>query len=187
MQHLDLTDEEAAALIKELGDITRERSLPVLIAHPDPEGDPGQAATRAGARALAAAQGVRSAASNGCQRTARLGQRKGGDMAEDTTQRIEAQIREFKWRARRREGYGITTVSTMKPDCGPMTLGNAAAAKVRLIVWCKTWQHQVEPDPDEMAARYGADTSVLDWRERLVCSECGGRLAAFRPQSPRPD
>src|SRR5215472_14461422 len=42
----------------------------------------------------------------------------------------------------------------------------AAAAQVRLIVWCKACQHQVEPDPAEMAARYGADTSVLDWRER---------------------
>ena len=26
-----------------------------------------------------------------------------------------------------------------------MTLGNAAAAPVRLIVWCKACQHQVEP------------------------------------------
>jgi hypothetical protein len=43
-----------------------------------------------------------------------------------------------------------------------MTLGVAAAAQVRLIVWCKACQHQVEPDPAEMAARYGADTSVLD-------------------------
>jgi hypothetical protein len=57
----------------------------------------------------------------------------------------------------------------------PMTLGNAANAKVRLIVWCKTCSHQVEPDPDEMARQYGAGTSVLDWRDRLVCSRCGGR------------
>jgi hypothetical protein len=42
----------------------------------------------------------------------------------------------------------------------PMTLGNAAAAKVTLIVWCKDCRHQVEPDPAEMAARYGAETSV---------------------------
>ena len=56
-----------------------------------------------------------------------------------------------------------------------MTLGVAAAAGVRLIVWCKECQHQVEPDPIEMANRYGAGTSVLDWRERLVCSRCGGR------------
>jgi len=51
-----------------------------------------------------------------------------------------------------------------------MTLGVAAAAGVRLVVWCKECQHQVEPDP-----RYGAETSVLDWRERLVCSRCGTR------------
>jgi hypothetical protein len=28
-----------------------------------------------------------------------------------------------------------------------MTLGVAAAAGVRLIVWCKACQHQIEPDP----------------------------------------
>jgi hypothetical protein len=39
MQHLDLTDEEAAALIKELANITGN-DRPVLGAHPDPEGDP---------------------------------------------------------------------------------------------------------------------------------------------------
>ena len=64
----------------------------------------------------------------------------------------------------------------MKPYRGPlMTL--AAAAQVRIIVWCKACQHQVEPDLVETAARYGADTSVLDWRERLVCSRGGGRQA----------
>jgi hypothetical protein len=56
-----------------------------------------------------------------------------------------------------------------------MTLGNAAAARVRLIVWCRSCQRQVEPDPAEQAQRYGAETSVLEWRERLVCSQCGGR------------
>jgi hypothetical protein len=56
-----------------------------------------------------------------------------------------------------------------------MTLGNAANAKVRLIVWCKTCGHQVELDPTEITARYGADTPVLNWRDRLVCSACGGR------------
>jgi hypothetical protein len=29
----------------------------------------------------------------------------------------------------------------------PMTLGGAAAAQLRFIVWCKDCQHQVEPDP----------------------------------------
>src|SRR6516165_7950564 len=57
----------------------------------------------------------------------------------------------------------------------PMTLGNAAAARVRLIVWCKDCRHQIEPDPVAMAERYGAATTVPEWRERLRCSQCGGR------------
>jgi len=66
----------------------------------------------------------------------------------------------------------------VKSEAGPpMTLGAAAAAGVRLIVWCKACQHQVEPNPAEMATRYGAGTSVLDWREKLVRSKCGGREA----------
>jgi hypothetical protein len=35
----------------------------------------------------------------------------------------------------------------------PMTLQNAAAARVRLIVWCKACGHRVEPDAAEMAER----------------------------------
>jgi hypothetical protein len=62
------------------------------------------------------------------------------------------------------------------PNPGPpMTLGGAAEAGVRLIVWCKACQHQVEPDPTEMAARYSADSPVLDWKHRLLCSRCGSR------------
>jgi hypothetical protein len=57
----------------------------------------------------------------------------------------------------------------------PMTLGNAAAARVRLIVWCLDRGRQVEPDPDEMAARSGAETLVREWHARLVCSGCGSR------------
>ena len=36
----------------------------------------------------------------------------------------------------------------------PMMLGAAAAASVRLIVWCKACQRQVEPDPAEMVAEF---------------------------------
>jgi hypothetical protein len=32
-----------------------------------------------------------------------------------------------------------------------------------------------QPDPVEMAERYGAETAVVDWRKRLVCSGCGSR------------
>jgi hypothetical protein len=51
-----------------------------------------------------------------------------------------------------------------------MTLGSAAEAGLRLIVWCRGYGHQVEPDPIQLAERYGADTPILDWPERLVCS-----------------
>jgi hypothetical protein len=56
-----------------------------------------------------------------------------------------------------------------------MTLGNAAAAHVRLIVWClpigeplgfagcTACGHQVEPDPAEMARRYDPETPVAEW------------------------
>jgi hypothetical protein len=56
-----------------------------------------------------------------------------------------------------------------------MTLGDAAKAGVRLIVWCKACQYQAEPDPADQALWYGAETTVPDWRERLVCSRCGSR------------
>ena len=40
----------------------------------------------------------------------------------------------------------------MKWDLGPpATLGSTATANFRLIVWYKDCQHQVEPDPAEMA------------------------------------
>jgi len=40
----------------------------------------------------------------------------------------------------------------VKPYRGPpMTLGNAAAAQARLIVWCRDCRHQIEPDPAERA------------------------------------
>jgi hypothetical protein len=57
----------------------------------------------------------------------------------------------------------------------PMTLGNAAVAQVRLIVWCLDCRHQVEPGPAEMAERYGAETTVPDWHKRLVCGQCDSR------------
>jgi hypothetical protein len=64
----------------------------------------------------------------------------------------------------------------MRPYRGPpMTLGNAAKAGVRLIVWCREYGRRVEPDPAEMAERYGAEMGVPKWREQLVCSGCSGR------------
>jgi len=68
----------------------------------------------------------------------------------------------------------------MKPHRGPpATLGSTASAGARIVVWCKTCNHQIEPDPGELAARYGADMPVRDWHKRLVCSRCGGREVDF--------
>jgi len=62
----------------------------------------------------------------------------------------------------------------LKSEPGPpATPGSSAAAGVRLIVWCKVCQHQVEPDPAEQAERYGAATTLIDWHARLFCSKCG--------------
>ena len=60
-----------------------------------------------------------------------------------------------------------------------MTLGQALAAKVRLIVWRKAWGHRAEPAVVDQVARYGADASVLDWASRLRCSACDGREVDF--------
>jgi len=57
----------------------------------------------------------------------------------------------------------------------PVTLGHAAKASLQLIVWCKACGHQNQTDPADVAARFGADTSLQQWRERLVCSQCGSR------------
>jgi hypothetical protein len=62
-QHLDLTEDEAAALIKELGD-TIERDRYPFSEYALPEGYPRQAAPRARPRAFVAAQGLCAAASN---------------------------------------------------------------------------------------------------------------------------
>jgi hypothetical protein len=71
-------------------------------------------------------------------------------------------------------GMVDSTRSAMKSRPGPpATLGSTAAAHLRLIVWCKDCRHHVEPDPVEMAERYGAETTVPDWAARLVCSQCG--------------
>jgi hypothetical protein len=53
----------------------------------------------------------------------------------------------------------------MKSQPGPpMTLDNAANAKVRLIVWCRDCRHQVEPDPVEQAQCYGAEEQAPEGR-----------------------
>ena len=75
--------------------------------------------------------------------------------------------------------HGAATIGspvTLKSYPGsPMTLGNAAIAHARLSVSCKACGYQAEPDPAEQARWYGAETTVPNWRRRLVCSRCGSR------------
>jgi hypothetical protein len=66
-----------------------------------------------------------------------------------------------------------------EPTGRPATLGSTLKADLDLIVWCKACRHRVEPDVAEQVARYGADLTLLDWQERLVCSRCGGRDIDF--------
>ena len=64
----------------------------------------------------------------------------------------------------------------MRSEPGPpMTLGRAAAAHVRFMVWCKACGYRAEPDPSEQARWYGPETPVPDWHARLVCSQCDSR------------
>ena len=51
---------------------------------------------------------------------------------------------------------------------------------MRLIVWCKTCQHQAEPDIAEQVASYGADASVIDWRGGYAARPAeGGRWISW--------
>jgi len=72
--HLDLWDEETAALIKELHDLVENDRYPFSPVHPHAEGHSRQAEAGAGAQALAAAEGLCAAEKWQIQAT-RLGQR----------------------------------------------------------------------------------------------------------------
>jgi hypothetical protein len=96
-----------------------------------------------------------------------------------------------RWRGfPQRPSLGKSEMPRVLPGPKPlssMTLGNAAAAGVRLIVWCRDCAHQAEPDPVEQAQRYGTETAVPEWREQ-PSSRGDGRPGrdpglALRPQS----
>ena len=71
----------------------------------------------------------------------------------------------------------------MKPnysrETGPATLNSTAKMDLLLHTWCIRCQHQVDVDPGEQAARYGADLPVLEWGARLICSQCGSRTVNY--------
>src|SRR5712691_5886653 len=62
---------------------------------------------------------------------------------------------------------------------GPMTLGQALAAKARLIAWYKLCAWRTEPDVVELVSWHGAEMTVIDGPSgcgaRLRCLRCGFR------------
>jgi hypothetical protein len=54
----------------------------------------------------------------------------------------------------------------------PLSLGQALAAQVRLIVWCEACGHRAEPDVAEQVAHHGSGMTVIDWAARY-----GARIA----------
>jgi hypothetical protein len=62
-------------------------------------------------------------------------------------------------------------------ESGPLTLGQALAAHVRLIVWCKSCSHRADPDIATQVAQHGSGMPVPDWARLLRCTECGERDA----------
>ena len=66
-----------------------------------------------------------------------------------------------------------------KGESEPMTLAQALAAHVRLIVWCKSCNHRAEPDLATQVAQHGAGMPVPDWARLLRCTERSARAADF--------
>ena len=66
-----------------------------------------------------------------------------------------------------------------KGESEPLTLGQALAAQVRIIAWCKSCNHRAEPDIGTQIAHHGAGMPVIDWARLLRCTECGVRDADF--------
>jgi hypothetical protein len=60
-----------------------------------------------------------------------------------------------------------------------MTLGQALAAKVRLIVWCKACGRPGGTRYPAQIERHGEGMTVIDWAARLRCTACGGREVDF--------
>jgi hypothetical protein len=52
----------------------------------------------------------------------------------------------------------------------PMTLGQALAVQVRLIVWCMSRWHQAESDIADQVERHGERAAVIDLAARLRCA-----------------
>ena len=69
----------------------------------------------------------------------------------------------------------------MMPYRGPpLKLGDAAAANLQFMVWCKACRYRSEPDPGEQARWYGPETPVPEPRMGPTAG-----LLAMRQQAGR--
>ena len=68
-----------------------------------------------------------------------------------------------------------------------MTLGNAATAKVRFLVWCLDCRYRAEPDPAEMAQQYGAEMTVNNWHKRLSAVSAARGTSTWSLPAPSAD
>ena len=69
----------------------------------------------------------------------------------------------------------------------PRTLGSTAAAQARIVVWCRDCRHQAEPDPAELARRYGGDTPIPEWQYRRQIPDVRRRSnTIISARSPEP-
>jgi DNA-binding CsgD family transcriptional regulator len=78
-------------------------------------------------------------------------------------------------------GKGIDPMARdrWKGQSGSTTLGDACAARVRLIVWCNSCGHRAEPDMAAEVAQHGVGMPLLDWARLLGCAQCGAAEADF--------
>jgi hypothetical protein len=69
--------------------------------------------------------------------------------------------------------------SRRESDSASLTLGQALAATVRLIVWCKSCRRQSGPDVAREVARHDEALTIIGWAGRLHCSTSDARDADF--------
>jgi DNA-binding CsgD family transcriptional regulator len=77
------------------------------------------------------------------------------------------------------KGIDLMAKDRWKEQSGSTTLGYALAARVRLIVWCKSCGHRAEPDVAAEVAQHGIGMPLLDWVRLRRCAQCGAAGADF--------
>ena len=60
-----------------------------------------------------------------------------------------------------------------------MTPGQALAAHVQIIAWCKSCDYRADSDMAVHVTQHCAGMTVLDWARLLRCTECSARDADF--------